>query len=243
MTRPRYATDEAAHPAGKQKGPGADPGGSVSDLGHSVAHRHATGYLPPSALQSGVVRDGRPIARKASGVMPSVWVTLSTRATILFVSVPSAFAADFVDEDRARRLTVLVERDDAQRGLQLQLGQRGLELLLVVAEVAFDLVQGRDHGQRCHVVANAEQRRRGESLVGRERVLIGLDVALSTPARGYRWLTNPTSGCRSRASLALPLELSTVGSAMMVPPIRLALPPACWYWLRKLIASVPPTPR
>ncbi len=48
-------------------------------------------YLPPSALQSGVVRDGRPIARKASGVMPSVWVTLSTRATILFVSVPSAF--------------------------------------------------------------------------------------------------------------------------------------------------------
>jgi hypothetical protein len=52
----------------------------------------STGYLPPSALQSGVVRDGRPIARKASGVMPSVWVTLSTRPTILFDSVPSAFA-------------------------------------------------------------------------------------------------------------------------------------------------------
>jgi hypothetical protein len=74
-----------------------NPRGSVSSLWPQPStdtrlKRRLTGYLPPSALQSGVSRDGRPIARKASGVMPSVWLTLSTRPTILFDSVPSAFA-------------------------------------------------------------------------------------------------------------------------------------------------------
>ena len=78
--------------------PGLEPGGSIPGLGvgcgpsTGTCLRRSTGYLPPSALQSGVVRDGRPIARKASAVMPSVWVTLSTRPTILFDSEPSAFA-------------------------------------------------------------------------------------------------------------------------------------------------------
>src|SRR5262245_55611542 len=88
-SRPRWAKNDPG------VGPAVQPPGS--DLGHSRANgtglkTRSLDYLPPSALQSGVVRDGRPMARKASGVMPSVWVTLSIRPTILFDSVPSAFA-------------------------------------------------------------------------------------------------------------------------------------------------------
>lgn len=76
------------------KGPGREPIGSflgpLRGTGARLARRLS--YLPPRALQSGVVRDGRPMARKASAVMPSVWVTLSTRPTILLDIVPSALA-------------------------------------------------------------------------------------------------------------------------------------------------------
>jgi hypothetical protein len=90
---PRSATRYRRQEKDPRVGPAVQSRGSVSDLDPALDRSAgSTRYLPPSALQLGVSRDGRPMARKASGVMPSVWVTLSTRPTILFDRVPSAFA-------------------------------------------------------------------------------------------------------------------------------------------------------
>jgi|SRR5262245_52907948 len=78
---------------GKPINPGVEPAvqspGSMRGVGPQPS---LDVYLPPSALQLGVSREGKPMARKASGAMPSVWVTLSTRPTILFDRLPSALA-------------------------------------------------------------------------------------------------------------------------------------------------------
>src|SRR6185295_14756309 len=71
--------------------------------------------------------------------------------------------------DREDGLTVLVELDRAVRGRQLHLGQRGLQLALVL-DVALDGLEALDQAPRVQVVA-VRERARG----GRGRVLAGRD--------------------------------------------------------------------
>src|SRR3954463_13230496 len=71
--------------------------------------------------------------------------------------------------DREDGLTVLVELDRAVRRRQLRLGQRGLELRLIL-DVALDRLQALDEAPGVQVVAVRERARRG-----RGRILAGRD--------------------------------------------------------------------
>ena len=69
---------------------------------------------------------------------------------------------------------------------------------------------------------------RGRSLLVRLSRTPATSDRPTCPAPGALPASTPTS-----ASFALPFDDSTVWSTMIEPPISLALPPACWYWLRK----------
>ena len=199
--------------------------------------------LPPSTLQSGVSRDGRPMARNCvrrhaerlgdvvdlahhrcgSPPAPSSW-------TSLMKTVPVACRFSFS----------VTGPSGVSSGV---VGQRGVELGLAVRQVAADLVQRR----RSRRASRRSSPRRRATASGSAR-LPGRrpDRPSHRPARPDRGCprrADRRSACRRARPSRGPCEVSTVWSAMMVPPIRLVSAPACWYWLRKLIASVPPTPR
>src|SRR5271166_1703197 len=79
------------------------------------------------------------------------------------------------DEILADRLTVLIQADLTVRRIDGEVRQRVLELRLVVAQVAVDLVERLEQRHRRAVVVGREEPRAGQTLIGWGRLLIELD--------------------------------------------------------------------
>src|ERR1700738_2556151 len=92
-----------------------------------------------------------------------------------------AVVDDFGDEIGADRLTVGVELALAIWRLEFDRSQRGLELGLIVAEVAVDFPQAQDQRRRRVIIVGRKQRRAREALLRREGSLIVFHEGL--PAR------------------------------------------------------------
>ncbi len=133
---------------------------------------------PPerTLAQSTTVRDGKPRARNCSAVRPRVWVTLSVRATILVVMLPSGPSTTSLMKTVPCRLAVLVQRDPADGAVELELVQGFLELCLPVGEVTTGSLKAFDRRKRCRVIAEAEERGRRQALGRRPCFLIALHV-------------------------------------------------------------------
>src|ERR1700736_1976808 len=83
-----------------------------------------------------------------------------------------AVVDDFRDEIGTDRLTVGVELDLAIGRIEFDRSQRGLELELIVAEVAVDFPQAQDQRRRRVIIVGRKQRRAREALLRREGSLI-----------------------------------------------------------------------
>src|SRR5258708_33501274 len=92
-----------------------------------------------------------------------------------------AVVDDFGDEIGADRLTVGVELDLAIGRIEFDRSQRGLELGLIVAEVAVDFPQAQDQRRRRVIIVGRKQRRSREALLRREVSLMCVHTGPPTP--------------------------------------------------------------
>src|SRR5258707_8913597 len=106
-----------------------------------------------------------------------------------------AVVDDFGDEIGADRLTVGVELDLAIGCIEFNRSQRGLQLGLIVAEVAVDFPQAQDQRRRRVIIIGRKQRRAREALLRREGSLIVFHEGL--PARIFPGIGLAAGGDRA----------------------------------------------